>query len=238
MRVRGEVPSVRPDRTLMPGTNLPVGYVSSNPDGDDGRPISDYDVIGSATRRSGLFALEDVDELAFVYIPPLTRTIDIGASTVLVAAKFCRQHRAMLIVDPPAAWDSAAEAVRGVKRLNFHSDNALMFFPRIAAMDRLRGRIEMFGNGGAVAGLVVANRRGRFGSGRGAGSGTAAARGRAGWLVKWRQPIAGRSRLTASTCCTQCAVPIASGRRCARWRAARVHPRTGRIWRSAASRCS
>jgi hypothetical protein len=154
LRVRGGVPAVRPDRTLMPGTNLPVGYVSSNPDGDDGRPITDYDVIGSATRRSGLFALEDVDELAFLYIPPLTRTADIGVSTVLVAAKFCRQRRAMLIVDPPAAWDSAAAAVRGLKLLNFHSDHALMFFPRIAATDRLRGRIETFGNGGAVAGLL------------------------------------------------------------------------------------
>jgi uncharacterized protein len=154
VRVRGVVPATRPDRTLMPGTNLPVGYVSSNPDGDDGKPITDYDVIGSATRRSGLFALEDVDELAFLYIPPLTRTADIGVSTVLVAAKFCRQHRAMLIIDPPAVWDSAAEAVRGVKRLNFHSDHALMFFPRIAATDRLRGRIETFGNGGAVAGLL------------------------------------------------------------------------------------
>jgi hypothetical protein len=154
VRVRGEVPTTRPDRTLMPGTNLPVGYVSSNPDGDDGRPISDYDVIGSATRRSGLFALEDVDELAFLYIPPLSRTIDVGVSTVLVAAKFCRQRRAMLIVDPPTAWDTAAAAVRGLKRLNFHSDHALMFFPRIAATDRLRGRPEIFGNGGAVAGLL------------------------------------------------------------------------------------
>lgn len=154
VRVRGEVPSVRPDRTLMPGTNLPVGYVSSNPDGDDGRPISDYDVIGSATRRSGLFALEDVDELAFLYIPPLSRTVDVGVSTVLVAAKFCRQRRAMLIVDPPTAWHSAAEAVLGLKRLNFHSDHALMFFPRIVATDRLRGRPEIFGNGGAVAGLL------------------------------------------------------------------------------------
>jgi Bacteriophage tail sheath protein len=154
VRVRGEVPAVRPDRTLMPGTNLPVGYVSSNPDGDDGRPISDYDVIGSATRRCGLFALEDVDELAFLYIPPLTRTVDIGVSTVLVAAKFCRQRRAMLIVDPPTAWNSAAEAVLGLKRLNFHSDHALMFYPRIVATDRLRGRPEIFGNGGAVAGLL------------------------------------------------------------------------------------
>jgi phage tail sheath protein FI len=154
VRVRGAVPSVRPDRTLMPGTNLPVGYVSSNPDGNDGRPISDYDVIGSATRRTGLFALQEADELAFLYIPPLTRTTDVGVSTVLVAAKFCRQRRAMLIVDPPGAWDSAAEAVRGLKRLNFHSDHALMFFPRIVATDRLRARTEVFGNGGAVAGML------------------------------------------------------------------------------------
>ena len=41
MRVRGAVPLVRPDRTLMPGTNLPVGYVRSNPDGDDGKGITD-----------------------------------------------------------------------------------------------------------------------------------------------------------------------------------------------------
>ncbi len=114
-RVRGEVPAIRPDRTLVPGTNLPVGYVSSNPDGSDGLPLTDYDVIGSATRRSGLFALEDVEELAFVYIPPLTRLTDIGVSALLVAARFCRQHRAMLIVDPPATWDTPADVVRALK---------------------------------------------------------------------------------------------------------------------------
>ncbi|MBM0107544.1 hypothetical protein JM946_22615 [Steroidobacter sp. S1-65] len=154
MRVRGDVPLSRPDRTLMPGTNLPVGYVSSNPDGDDGKPVSDYDVIGSAARGAGLFALESVDDLAFVYIPPLARTVDVGVSTLLVAARFCRDKRAMLIVDPPSSWDSAAAAIRALKALDFRSDNALMFFPRISAMDRLRGRAEVFGNGGAVAGLL------------------------------------------------------------------------------------
>jgi uncharacterized protein len=154
LRVRGVVPGMRPDRTLMPGTNLPVGYVSSNPDGDDGKPICDYDVIGSATRRSGLFALASVEDLAFVYIPPLARAVDVGASALLVAAKFCRDHRAMLIVDPPSTWDTASDAVRAMKALDFHSDNAVMFFPRIAATDRLRGRIETFGNGGAVAGIL------------------------------------------------------------------------------------
>ena len=154
MRVRGNVPLIRPDRTLMPGTNLPVGYVSSNPDGDDGKPITDYDVIGSAARGTGLFALEGVDELAFVYIPPLARVIDVGVSALLVATRFCRNKRAMLIVDPPSSWESAPEAIRSLRALDFRSDNALMFFPRISAMDRLRGRVEVFGNGGAVAGLL------------------------------------------------------------------------------------
>jgi hypothetical protein len=154
MRVRGPVPLVRPDRTLMPGTNLPVGYVSSNPDGDDGKPVTDYDIIGSAARGTGLFALEGVDDLAFVYIPPLSRVADVGISALLVAARFCRDKRAMLIVDPPSSWDSAAGALRSIQALDFRSDNALMFFPRIAAMDRLRGRVEVFGNGGAVAGML------------------------------------------------------------------------------------
>lgn len=154
MRVRGNVPMIRPDRTLMPGTNLPVGYISSNPDGDDGKPITDYDVIGSSARATGLFALEGVDELAFVYIPPLARVIDVGISALLVAARFCREQRAMLIVDPPSSWESAPEAIRSLKVLDFRSDNALMFYPRISAMDRLRGRTETFGNGGAVAGLL------------------------------------------------------------------------------------
>lgn len=154
VRVRDAVPGIRPDRTLVPGTNLPVGYVSSNPDGSDGLPLTDYDVIGSATRHSGLFALEDVEDLSFVYIPPLTRLTDIGVSALLVAARFCRQRRAMLILDPPATWGTPADVVRALKDLNFQSDNALMFFPRIVATDRLRGRPEVFANGGAVAGLL------------------------------------------------------------------------------------
>ena len=154
VRVRGEAPATRPDRTLIPGANLPVGYVSSNPDGSDGRPISDYDVVGSAARCTGLFALQEIDDLAFVYLPPLSRTLDVGVSALLAAARFCRERRALLIIDPPSAWDTAGEAVRAVRSLNFRSDNAVMFYPRIVAMDRLRGRAESFGNGGAVAGLL------------------------------------------------------------------------------------
>jgi hypothetical protein len=154
VRVRGPVPRRRPDRTLLPGTNLPIGYVNCNPDGDDGRPLSDYDIIGSATRATGLFALQHIEDIAFVYIPPLTRTHDVGVSTLLVAARFCRDKRAMLIVDPPMNAESAESAVLALRTLDLRSDNALMFFPRIIAVDKLRGRQEIFANGGAVAGLL------------------------------------------------------------------------------------
>ena len=154
VRMRGRTPAVRPNPTLMAGTNLPVGYVSSNPDGDDGRPLTDYDIIGSAARRTGLFALSNVEDLAFVYVPPLSRTTEIGASTLLVAAKFCRDHHALLIVDPPHGWETPLSALQGIKDLNFYSDTAFMFYPRVICMDRLRGRAETFGNGGAVAGIL------------------------------------------------------------------------------------
>lgn len=153
-RVRYPVPARRPQPTLMPGTHLPVGYVSANPDGHDGKPLSDYDIIGSATRRTGLHALTGVENLAFVYIPPLSRTTEVGASTVLVAARFCRQHHALLILDPPRTWDAPAAALNGLKSLDFYSDNALMFYPRVIGVDRLRGHDEVFGNGGAVAGML------------------------------------------------------------------------------------
>ena len=154
VRVRGQVPATRPKATVVPGTRLPIGYVSSNPDGDDGKPLSDYDIIGSAPRRTGLFALRGCEGIAFVYVPPLTRTTDIGVSTLLAAERFCRELRAVLIVDPPTGWDSPGAAVAGLRSLGFYSDSAAMFYPRIICVDRLRARPEVFGSGGAAAGIL------------------------------------------------------------------------------------
>ena len=152
VRVRGDVPRARPDRTFRAGARHPIGYVDSNPDGDDGGPLTDYDLIGSAERGSGLFALRSVEDLHFVCIPPPTRDRDVGPGLLLVAAQFCRDRRALLIVDPPAAWETCDQALQGLRELAFQSDHALMCFPRIQAFDRLRGRHESFANSGAVAG--------------------------------------------------------------------------------------
>lgn len=154
VRVRGRVPLQRPDATPGHGAQHLIGYVDSSPDGNDGAPLSDYDLIGSATERTGLFALATLERLDFVYLPPLSRDQDVGLSALLVASRFCRDHHAMLIVDPPQEWRTCQAALAGIRQFNFSCDQALMFFPRLLTQDRLRNRPEVFANGGAVAGML------------------------------------------------------------------------------------
>jgi hypothetical protein len=155
VRVHGEVPKTRPNPTYQLSAKASGGYVNSANDGDDGAALTDYDIIGSANAQTGLFALSSVDNIAYVYIPPLTRDTEVGASTLLVAERFCRERRALLIVDPPPSWDSVDHAMTGMQSLNFHSEHAVMFFPRLVVTDRLRARAETFPNGGAVAGMLA-----------------------------------------------------------------------------------
>lgn len=151
VRLAGELPTTRPNRTFRPGARHPIGYVDCNTDGHDGAALTDYDLIGSPERRTGLFALGSAEDIDFLCLPPLERDRDVGPSALLVAAQFCRDNHLLLLVDPPAEWDSCGDALAGLRDLAFHSEQAVMCFPRIQAYDRLRGRYERFSNCGAVA---------------------------------------------------------------------------------------
>ena len=155
VRVSGELPTHRPDRSPPAISGAVVGYSGTNTDGDDGQAITDYDIIGSAHSNSGLFALRAAPHFSLLCIPPLSRTVDVGASTLLIASRLCRERNAMLAVDPPAQWSSTAAAMTGIAAWPFRSDNAMLFFPRLVAVDRLRGRYEVFASCGAVAGLMA-----------------------------------------------------------------------------------
>lgn len=155
VRVRGPVPATRPDCAFRPGSRHPIGYVDSNPDGDDGAPLTDYDVIGSPEAGTGLFALARAEDVRFVCIPPLERDRDVGPGVLLVASRLCRERHALLVVDPPSSWRSCDDALRGLREFEFRSEHALMCFPRIQAFDRLRARAETFANCGAVAGTLA-----------------------------------------------------------------------------------
>jgi uncharacterized protein len=154
-RAVGQMPSTRPDRTLRHDASGGVGYVHSNPDGDDGGPLTDYDLIGSAAHGTGLFALKAADHFNLLCIPPLGRDVDIGVSVLLVAARFCRERHAMLVIDPPCTWTTTQAALCALREWPLRTDNALMYFPHVLAYDRLRGRFESFAPCGAVAGMVA-----------------------------------------------------------------------------------
>ena len=155
VRLRGPVPLERPMPTHRGDARTLAAYVSSNPDGDDGGPLTDYDVIGSATEHTGMFALRQSDAFNFMCVPPLSRDHAVGPSALLVAQRFCRERRALLFVDPPPAWDSPSAAIEGMRRFAFASDNALMYYPWIQTYDRLRGRFETFAPSAAAAGMLA-----------------------------------------------------------------------------------
>jgi hypothetical protein len=155
IRLVGEMPTRRPDRTLDPASGLATAYVSSNSDGDDGAPLTDYDLIGSSLDHTGVFALHQAEYFNFLCIPPLSRDRDVGPSALLVAARYCKERRALLIVDPPSIWQTADDALYGLRDWNFSNENALMYFPRVLAHDKLRGHFESFAPCGAVAGMLA-----------------------------------------------------------------------------------
>ena len=154
VRVHGAVPPKRPDRTPNRAGGPLAAYAYSNADGADGRPITDYDLIGSANQSLGVFALKGT-AFNLLCIPPLTRDQDVGLSTLLVAAKFCRDQHAILIVDPPIGWPTTLAAIEGMRAWPFQSENAVMYYPRVLTFDRLRNRHEIFGSSAAAAGMIA-----------------------------------------------------------------------------------
>jgi len=155
IRLVGEMPTQRPDRTLDPASGLATAYVNSNADGDDGAPLTDYDLIGSNQDHTGVFALHEAEYFNFLCIPPLSRDKDVGPSALLVAARYCKERRALLIVDPPSSWQTADDALSELRDWSFSNENALMYFPRVLAHDKLRGHFESFAPCGAVAGMLA-----------------------------------------------------------------------------------
>src|SRR5207247_5267998 len=83
------------------------------------------------------------------------------SNTVYQAAiRFCREHLAVLLVDPPKEWtDAASITPSSVSDLGFGSDDlsfGAVYFPRLEAPDSERdGQLAAFPPSGAVAGVIA-----------------------------------------------------------------------------------
>lgn len=118
--------------------------------------VADY--LGDAAACTGLHALQKIDAFNLLCIPPDLPGGDIDAELWQVALALCVQRRAMLLVDPPAAWDAtvALPDAQALAQLGLHGSaarNAALYFPRLLA-DGTPGAAPR-APCGAVAGIIA-----------------------------------------------------------------------------------
>jgi len=150
-RVEHPYPSHRPESTMYRNGGQDSAYIEPVQAGTDGTELSDYDLVGSRQPRSGLFALDQIDRFDLLYLPPPGKGIDTGPAAILAAELFCRERRAMLIIDPRAEWTTVTAANQGVRDLGYASPNMIGYFPR---MQKRRSDDIARPAGGALAGLL------------------------------------------------------------------------------------
>jgi len=132
--------------------------------GSNGGALDQVAYEGSKTDKTGLYALDKADLFNLLCIPPDTRDGDTLSAVYQTAMSYCKERRAMLIVDSPAAWSAnkdtaAANAKAGLAALGLSGEaarNAALYFPRVLEADPLRdGQINAFVPCGIVAGIMA-----------------------------------------------------------------------------------
>ncbi|MCP4654962.1 MAG: phage tail sheath family protein, partial [bacterium] len=132
--------------------------------GQDSPPLTRMDYEGSRQAKTGIYALERAELFNLLCIPPESRDGDTDSTVYQVAMEYCRERRAVLLVDPPTAWgrdpaSPAAAARDGLAGLGLSGPaarNAALYFPRLVAPDPLReGQATASVPCGAVAGVIA-----------------------------------------------------------------------------------
>lgn len=137
-------------------TPTPAGSPIKASPGDDGAQIGDAD-IDPTTHTGGIYALNTVDIFNILCIPPPSPDTPLANDTYFAAAHLCHGRRAMLLVDPPPAWQKVSDAQAGmasppVAAGKDEAANAAMYFPNLRATDPLTGVPSTYAPCGAVAG--------------------------------------------------------------------------------------
>jgi phage tail sheath protein FI len=143
-------PSVRPGEIAI-GTPAPPDSA-----GGDGDAATATQVEGNQGAKTGIFALEKADLFNLLVIPPYAPGADVAKSTWDAAAAYCKARRAVLLVDPPAAWNGASDVTpSAIDAVATRDENAALYFPRLRVPDPLQeNRLSEFVPSGAVAGLI------------------------------------------------------------------------------------
>ncbi|HUR04618.1 MAG TPA: phage tail sheath subtilisin-like domain-containing protein [Nonomuraea sp.] len=146
------VPASRPLET--------TDAVAVSAPGVDGAPLGfeDYAHPDLSNGHKGLWALDLVDQFNLLCIPPPTIDGDTLSTVYQAAMEYCRLHRAMLVVDPPAAMTvaKAATVLQDLALTGEAARNVALYYPRVRQADpTAEGRLGTFPGCGVVAGVMA-----------------------------------------------------------------------------------
>ena len=136
----------------------------ANMKGSNGGELDQAAYEGSKGNKTGLYALDKADLFNLLCIPPDKRDDDTLPAVYQTSMAYCKERRAMLIVDSPAAWSknkdtAAADAKKGLPDLGLSGEaarNAALYFPRVLEADPLRdGQIDTFVPCGIIASVMA-----------------------------------------------------------------------------------
>ncbi|MFF5009617.1 phage tail sheath family protein [Streptomyces phaeochromogenes] len=156
VRVKHENKKARPSET---GKDAEVKAPQDS--GKDGLPLKDADLEGDAGKATGIYALDKTDLFNLLCIPPPERDKSTGKEVYAAAMPYCVRRRALLLVDPDAAWTSATAAMARdqLDKLGLAGKaarNAALYFPRLSVADPLRDNQTIsVVPCGAVAGVMA-----------------------------------------------------------------------------------
>lgn len=135
--------------------------------GSNGGALTANDIVsgeGLQDNKHGLYALDKADLFNLLCIPPDTVGGTVESSIFTAAMKYCADHRAFLIVDPPIDWaanrDTAAATAKAklddLGLTGTEARNAAIFFPRVIEADpTLGGKPDTFAPCGLIAGVMA-----------------------------------------------------------------------------------
>lgn len=156
--------AIPPDPVAIAAARTAVTNATTAMKGSDGGALNAQAYEGQKADKTGLYALDKADLFNLLCIPPDVRDDSTDSTVLQIAMAYCQERRAMLIVDPPAAWSqnkdtAAAAAKQGLPALGLSGEaarNAALYFPRVLEADPLRdGQLDTFAPCGIVAGIMA-----------------------------------------------------------------------------------
>lgn len=151
VRIPGALPSTRlnayPERATASG-------------GNDGAPLTADSFTTAPNVRSqhrGLYALDLIDPINLIVVPPYTASGDIDTQVLIGAIEYAEERQAIAVIDPPSSWDDAAAALEGAAEPGYPTNpNAALYFPSIRRPDPGGGPTTVtMAPSGSVAGVIA-----------------------------------------------------------------------------------